>query len=90
MRTINSVTNKPAKKRVIREGSYRKRRMADIQAKYKIVLIRHGESEWNLKNVFTGWEDVCLSVAGHKEAEEGGRRLKEAGFTFDIVFTSVL
>lgn len=58
--------------------------------KYRIVLIRHGESEWNLKNIFTGWEDVCLSEHGHIEAKAGGARLKEANFTFDVAFTSML
>ena len=58
--------------------------------KYRIVFIRHGESEWNQKNIFTGWEDVCLSANGHVEAQAGGQRLKEANFTFDIAFTSVL
>ncbi|MCB5252973.1 MAG: 2,3-bisphosphoglycerate-dependent phosphoglycerate mutase, partial [Candidatus Cloacimonetes bacterium] len=57
---------------------------------YKIVLIRHGESEWNKANLFTGWTDVDLSPQGVIEAKEAGKRLKEAGFTFDEAFTSVL
>jgi 2,3-bisphosphoglycerate-dependent phosphoglycerate mutase len=57
---------------------------------YKIVLIRHGESEWNKANLFTGWTDVDLSEKGVIEAKEAGRRLKEAGFTFDEAHTSVL
>nr|MDK2850271.1 2,3-bisphosphoglycerate-dependent phosphoglycerate mutase [Candidatus Cloacimonadota bacterium] len=57
---------------------------------YKIVLIRHGESEWNKANLFTGWTDVDLSEKGIIEAKEAGRKLKEAGFTFDEAFTSVL
>lgn len=50
---------------------------------YKIVLIRHGESEWNKANLFTGWTDVDLSEQGLKEAHNAGKRLKEAGFSFD-------
>ncbi|MCO6473770.1 MAG: 2,3-diphosphoglycerate-dependent phosphoglycerate mutase [Melioribacteraceae bacterium] len=57
---------------------------------YTLVLIRHGESEWNKKNLFTGWTDVDLTEKGIKEAEEGGKVLKEKGFNFDIAYTSVL
>ncbi|ADC90531.1 2,3-diphosphoglycerate-dependent phosphoglycerate mutase [Mageeibacillus indolicus] len=57
---------------------------------YKLVLIRHGESEWNKLNLFTGWTDVDLSQKGHEEAIEGGRILKEAGYDFDICYTSYL
>lgn len=57
---------------------------------YKLVLVRHGESEWNQKNLFTGWTDVDLSPQGHQEAVEAGQILKEKGFTFDICYTSVL
>ncbi|MCB5262642.1 MAG: 2,3-diphosphoglycerate-dependent phosphoglycerate mutase [Candidatus Cloacimonetes bacterium] len=57
---------------------------------YKIVLLRHGESIWNKANLFTGWTDVDLSEKGYIEAKEAGRRLKEAGFTFDEAYTSVL
>ncbi len=57
---------------------------------YKLVLIRHGESEWNKLNLFTGWTDVDLTEKGIAEAQEGGKQLKEGGFTFDIAFTSVL
>ena len=56
----------------------------------KIVLIRHGESLWNLANRFTGWTDVDLSEQGVKEAEEAGRLLKEEGFSFDLAYTSYL
>lgn len=55
-----------------------------------LVLIRHGESEWNKQNLFTGWSDVDLSDAGRIEAAEGGIALKEAGFDFDICYTSYL
>jgi len=56
----------------------------------KIVLVRHGESEWNLANKFTGWTDVDLSKQGVKEAEEAGKLLKEEGFSFDLAYTSYL
>ncbi|NLZ70971.1 MAG: 2,3-diphosphoglycerate-dependent phosphoglycerate mutase [Clostridiaceae bacterium] len=56
----------------------------------KLVLIRHGESEWNRLNLFTGWTDVDLSDKGKKEAYDGGVLLKEAGFDFDICYTSYL
>jgi 2,3-bisphosphoglycerate-dependent phosphoglycerate mutase len=57
---------------------------------HKIVLLRHGESEWNRENRFTGWKDVDLSEKGLAEAREAGRLMKEAGFAFDVAFTSVL
>jgi 2,3-bisphosphoglycerate-dependent phosphoglycerate mutase len=52
--------------------------------------MRHGQSEWNLKNLFTGWRDVELSELGIEEARKGGRRLKEAGLSFDLAYTSAL
>ena len=55
-----------------------------------LVLVRHGQSEWNLKNLFTGWKDPDLTELGVKEATEAGRKLKAQGFKFDIAFTSVL
>ncbi|MEW6005415.1 MAG: 2,3-diphosphoglycerate-dependent phosphoglycerate mutase [Stygiobacter sp.] len=57
---------------------------------YKVVLLRHGESEWNKLNLFTGWTDVDLSEKGIKEAKQAGKVLKQESFTFDIAFTSVL
>ena len=56
----------------------------------QLVLIRHGESEWNKLNLFTGWQDVDLSDTGRKEAADGGRALAEAGFDFDVCYTSYL
>ncbi len=56
----------------------------------KVVLIRHGESDWNKQNRFTGWTDVDLSEKGLGEAREGGRVLREGGYTFDVAYTSVL
>lgn len=56
----------------------------------KLVLVRHGQSEWNLENRFTGWTDVNLSEKGVNEAIEAGRVLKQKGFKFDLAFTSVL
>jgi len=57
---------------------------------YKIVLVRHGESEWNKSNLFTGWTDVDLTEKGIAEAEEAGRLLRDEGYEFDLAFTSVL
>lgn len=56
----------------------------------KLVLVRHGESEWNQKNLFTGWTDVDLNEKGIQEAHEGGKVLREEGYDFDICYTSIL
>jgi 2,3-bisphosphoglycerate-dependent phosphoglycerate mutase len=55
-----------------------------------LVLVRHGQSEWNLKNLFTGWRDVDLTEQGVQEAHDAGRKLKAQGLAFDIAFTSAL
>ena len=55
-----------------------------------LVLVRHGQSEWNLKNLFTGWKDVDLTEAGIAEARAAGRKLKSQGLAFDVAYTSVL
>ena len=55
-----------------------------------LVLVRHGQSEWNLKNLFTGWRDVDLTELGHEEAKTAGKRLAARGLKFDIAFTSAL
>jgi 2,3-bisphosphoglycerate-dependent phosphoglycerate mutase len=55
-----------------------------------LVLVRHGQSEWNLKNLFTGWRDVDLTEQGVKEAREAGRKLKAQGLAFDVAYTSAL
>jgi len=57
---------------------------------HKMVLLRHGESQWNKENRFTGWTDVDLSEKGVQEAEEAGAYLRKKGYTFDIAYTSVL
>lgn len=57
---------------------------------YKLVLIRHGESTWNLENRFTGWTDVDLTPLGLEQAKAAGRALKAEGFDFDVTYTSVL
>jgi 2,3-bisphosphoglycerate-dependent phosphoglycerate mutase len=57
---------------------------------YKVVLLRHGESQWNLENRFTGWTDVDLTEKGIQEAKSAGKVLKEKGFAFDIAYVSVL
>ncbi|MDX9991022.1 MAG: 2,3-diphosphoglycerate-dependent phosphoglycerate mutase [Anaerolineales bacterium] len=61
-----------------------------MEAKYILVLVRHGQSTWNLENRFTGWTDVDLTEQGVAEAQAGGRLLKEAGYQFDVAYTSVL
>jgi 2,3-bisphosphoglycerate-dependent phosphoglycerate mutase len=55
-----------------------------------LVLVRHGQSEWNLKNLFTGWRDVDLTEQGHEEAKAAGAKLKARGLVFDIAYTSAL
>jgi 2,3-bisphosphoglycerate-dependent phosphoglycerate mutase len=57
---------------------------------HQLVLIRHGESTWNLENRFTGWADVELTPTGVLQAQQAGRLLKEAGYKFDVAYTSVL
>jgi 2,3-bisphosphoglycerate-dependent phosphoglycerate mutase len=57
---------------------------------YKVVLLRHGESQWNKENKFTGWTDVDLSEKGVAEATAAGKLLKKEGYTFDVAYTSVL
>ena len=51
-----------------------------------LVLVRHGQSEWNLKNLFTGWRDPALTELGHEEAKDAGKRLKAKGLKFDIAY----
>ncbi len=57
---------------------------------HKLVLMRHGESQWNLENRFTGWTDVDLTETGREQARQAGQLLKREGFDFDLAFTSVL
>src|ERR1043165_9998960 len=57
---------------------------------YKLVLIRHGESQWNKENRFTGWKDIDLSEKGRAEAQAAGKLLKSEGYVFDEAYTSVL
>jgi len=57
---------------------------------YKLVLMRHGESQWNLENRFTGWADVDLTETGREQARQAGELLKEKGYEFDLAFSSVL
>ena len=56
----------------------------------KLVLLRHGESQWNRENRFTGWYDIDLTEQGRKEAANAGKLLREGGFVFDVAYTSVL
>jgi len=57
---------------------------------HKIVLLRHGQSTWNLENRFTGWTDVGLTELGEQEAHSSGRLLRDGGYVFDVAYTSVL
>ena len=57
---------------------------------YKLVLLRHGQSEWNKLNLFTGWQDVDLTPQGEQEAREAGRVWKSEAFKFDVAYTPVL
>lgn len=57
---------------------------------YKLVLVRHGQSTWNLENRFTGWTDVGLTDLGREEAHEAGKLLRDGGYIFDVAYTSVL
>src|ERR1700692_2736196 len=66
-----------------------KRKLSDMSDRL-LVLVRHGQSEWNLKNLFTGWKDPDLTEQGIAEARQAGRALKAQGLKFDIAFTSVL
>jgi 2,3-bisphosphoglycerate-dependent phosphoglycerate mutase len=61
-----------------------------MSTKYKLVLVRHGQSTWNLENRFTGWTDVDLTELGRTEARSGGKLLKEGEYGFDVAYTSVL
>lgn len=61
-----------------------------LEMKYTLVLVRHGESTWNDENRFTGWYDCPLSEKGLQEANDGAKLLKEAGYTFDVAYTSTL
>jgi 2,3-bisphosphoglycerate-dependent phosphoglycerate mutase len=61
-----------------------------METKYKIVLLRHGQSDWNLENRFTGWTDVGLSAQGVAEAHTAGQLLRDKKYTFDLAYTSVL
>ncbi|OQR86848.1 2,3-bisphosphoglycerate-dependent phosphoglycerate mutase [Achlya hypogyna] len=66
------------------------RRVTGRRNKHTLVLLRHGESEWNQQNKFTGWYDVALSAKGHQEAKAAGALIKDAGLTFDVAYTSYL
>lgn len=76
-----------ASKRFLAGRSFAATQTAD---KHTLVLVRHGESTWNLENKFTGWYDCPLSPKGHEEVTEAGRLIKEAGIEFDIAHTSLL
>jgi hypothetical protein len=63
---------------------------SQLEMKYTLVLVRHGESTWNEENRFTGWADVPLSKKGLEEAKQGAKLLKESGLSFDVAYTSTL
>ena len=63
---------------------------ARLKTMYKLVLMRHGESQWNLENRFTGWTDVDLTETGREQARKAGELLKKEGYQFDLAYTSVL
>lgn len=73
-----------------RGGLRAKAMRMSAEAPYKVVLLRHGESTWNDEGLFTGWADCPLSEAGQQEAHEAAKLLADAGFTFDLAYTSVL
>src|SRR5436190_14348842 len=70
-------------------GGFRER-LADMRNAATLVLLRHGESDWNAKNLFTGWVDVDLNDKGRGEAVHGGELLRDAGLLPDVVHTSLL
>ncbi|CAH0481863.1 unnamed protein product [Peronospora belbahrii] len=69
---------------------YQQQQQKAMKHTHTLVLIRHGESEWNKKNLFTGWYDVQLSEKGNKEAVAAGQLLQKEGYTFDVAYTSYL
>ncbi|KAJ8981594.1 hypothetical protein NQ317_011873, partial [Molorchus minor] len=71
-------------------GSYKGGKRGGPPGKYRIVMVRHGESEWNQKNLFCGWYNADLSPKGRDEARSAGKALKQAGMKFDVAFSSVL
>jgi 2,3-bisphosphoglycerate-dependent phosphoglycerate mutase len=71
-------------------GKVKTERVKLTMSERLLVLVRHGQSEWNLKNLFTGWRDVDLTEQGVAEAKEAGRKLKAQGIIFDLAFTSAL
>src|SRR3954452_18205686 len=84
-------TATPASSRLLRRKSTNSTEADHYNSRmHKLVLVRHGESDWNRENRFTGWTDVDLSEKGREEAREGGQVLKREGFTFDVAYTSVL
>ena len=73
-----------------RKYAEHRQREPQIMTDRLLVLVRHGQSDWNLKNLFTGWRDIDLTEKGVAEAREAGRKLKAQGIKFDVAFTSAL
>jgi hypothetical protein len=93
-RTNESLLSLPPDPALLQMLSRVLRRVSTFQAparsKHTLVLIRHGQSVWNLENKFTGWYDIELSPKGHEEAIAAGKLLRDEGFKFDKAYTSVL
>lgn len=87
---MNFVLSRFVTRRVHSLNSFSFSSASTPEAKYKIVLLRHGESVWNKENRFTGWKDVQLSTKGIEEARAAGKILKQNGYEFDVVYTSLL
>src|SRR5512141_2404449 len=80
----------PPAARSCKSSKHERNHQRGVTSMYKLVLVRHGQSTWNLENRFTGWTDVGLTDLGKKEAHEAGKLLREGGYIFDVAYTSVL
>ncbi len=79
-----------SEKIMLKEQEFKNETEQRVMSDRLLVLVRHGQSDWNLKNLFTGWKDPDLSELGVKEARDAGRKLKAQGLKFDVAFTSAL
>src|SRR5512139_1487964 len=80
----------PPAARSCKSSKHERNHRRGVTSMYKLVLVRHGQSTWNLENRFTGWTDVGLTDLGMEEAHEAGKLLREGGYGFDVAYTSVL
>src|SRR4030095_2861262 len=76
--------------RSCKTSKHERKHQRGVTSMYKLVLVRHGQSTWNLENRFTGWTDVGLTDLGREEAQGAGKLLREGGYVFDVAYTSVL